>query len=205
MLLDGFGRDAYLCCKSSSTQRAIFCQQGNDFLPTFCSFSPTFSCKHHVFSLLFGYRVRGREAYDFLKVCSSEQKDLYFCKQIVSKAMEIVNLLHYATREELRRWLEENHDRERCCWVVIHRGKCPEWPAIPYIEVVEEALCFGWIDSTLKRLPDGRLAQRLSPRRAKSHWTELNKQRCRDLEERGLMTEAGRRALATGQEMAEKK
>ena len=114
--------------------------------------------------------------------------------------MEIVNLLHYATREELRRWLEENHSRERCCWVVIHRGKCPEWPAIPYIEVVEEALCFGWIDSTLKRLPDGRLAQRLSPRRAKSHWTELNKQRCRDLEERGLMTEAGRRALAMGQQ-----
>ena len=118
--------------------------------------------------------------------------------------MEVVNLLHLASRSELRQWLEENHDRERCCWVVIHRGKCPEWPAIPYIEVVEEALCFGWIDSTLKRLPDGRLAQRLSPRRPKSHWTELNRERCRSLEERGLMTEAGRRALATGQEMAEK-
>lgn len=123
---------------------------------------------------------------------------------LVGKIMEIINLLHYATREELRRWLEENHARERCCWVVTHRGKCPEWPAIPYIEVVEEALCFGWIDSTLKRLPDGRLAQRLSPRRPKSHWTELNRERCKSLEERGLMTEAGRRALATGQEMAEK-
>ena len=62
--------------------------------------------------------------------------------------------------------------------------------------MVEEALCFGWIDSTLKRLPDGRLAQRLSPRRKHSHWTELNKQRCADLEARGLMTEAGRQALA---------
>ena len=41
LLLDGFGRDAYLYCKSSGTQRAIFCQQGNDFLPTFCSFLPT--------------------------------------------------------------------------------------------------------------------------------------------------------------------
>ena len=59
----------------------------------------------------------------------------------------------------------------------------------------EEALCFGWIDSTLKRLPDGRLAQRLSPRRKKSHWTELNKQRCQELESRGLMTPAGRDAL----------
>ena len=67
--------------------------------------------------------------------------------------------------------------------------------AIAYIDVVEEALCFGWIDSTLKRLPDGRLAQRLSPRRKKSHWTQLNIERCKDLESRGLMTDAGRSAL----------
>ena len=79
--------------------------------------------------------------------------------------------------------------------MVTYRSKCPEWPAIPYIEVVEEALCFGWIDSTNKRLPDGRLVQRLSPRCPKSHWTQLNIERCMDLEDRGLMTEAGRRAF----------
>ena len=108
--------------------------------------------------------------------------------------MEVVNLLHLSSRSELRQWLEENHNEEKCCWVVTYRSKCPpEWPAIPYIEVVEEALCFGWIDSTLKRLPDGRLAQRLSPRRPKSHWTQLNMDRCVELEDRGLMTEAGRR------------
>ena len=67
-----------------------------------------------------------------------------------------------------------------------------EWDALAYIDIVEEALCFGWIDSTNKKLPDGRLAQRLSPRRKGSNWTELNKQRCLDLEQRGLMTEAGR-------------
>ena len=110
--------------------------------------------------------------------------------------MEIVNLLHYGKREELRQWLAANHDKERCCWVVTHRGRCPEWPTIPYIEVVEEALCFGWIDSTLKRLPNGRLAQRLSPRRPRSHWTQLNIDRCRDLEARGLMTETGREKLS---------
>ena len=109
--------------------------------------------------------------------------------------MEVINLLHLSSRSELRQWLEENHNEEKCCWVVTYRGKRPEWPAIPYIEVVEEALCFGWIDSTLKRLPDGRLAQRLSPRRAKSHWTQLNMDRCVDLEDRGLMTEAGRQAF----------
>ena len=110
--------------------------------------------------------------------------------------MEIVNLLHYGNRSELRQWLEENHNKEKCCWVVTYRSKWPpEWPAIPYIEVVEEALCFGWIDSTLRRLPDGRLAQRLSPRRPKSHWTQLNMDRCVDLEDRGLMTEAGRQTF----------
>ena len=110
--------------------------------------------------------------------------------------MEIVNLLHFEERAELRQWLKENHDKEKCCWLVTYRSKRPpEWPAIPYIEVVEEALCFAWIDSTLKRLPDGRLAQRLSPRRAKSHWTQLNMDRCVELEDRGLMAEAGRRAF----------
>ena len=110
--------------------------------------------------------------------------------------MEIVNLLHLGNRSELRQWLKENYNKEKCCWVVTYRSKCsPGWPAIPYIEVVEEALCFGWIDSTLKRLPDGRLAQRLSPRRPKSHWIQLNMDRCVDLEDRGLMTEAGRQAF----------
>lgn len=74
----------------------------------------------------------------------------------------------------------------------------PKPDTLPYLDIVEEALCYGWIDSTLKKLPDGRLAQRLSPRRTSSHWTELNRQRCRDLERRGLMTEAGRVALGEG-------
>ena len=79
--------------------------------------------------------------------------------------------------------------------MVTFVSKCHEWPAIRYVEVVEEALCFGWIDSTKKKLPDGRLIQRLSPRRKGSHWTELNIHRCLDLERRGLMTDAGRRVL----------
>lgn len=108
--------------------------------------------------------------------------------------MEIINLLHLGNRNELRAWLNENHKSEKCCWVITYRSKCPEWSAIPYVEVVEEALCFGWIDSTLKKLPDGRLAQRLSPRRNKSHWTQLNIERCLELESRGLMTESGRSA-----------
>ena len=109
--------------------------------------------------------------------------------------MEITGLLEYNERRQLREWLERNSATERCCWIAVYRGKNrPEGVCLPYPDVVEEALCFGWIDSTLKRLPDGRLAQRLSPRRKNSHWTELNKQRCADLERRGLMTPAGRDA-----------
>ena len=109
--------------------------------------------------------------------------------------MEITTLLEYSDRSQLRAWLQENHSKEKECWVVMSRSKTPPVGVLPYIDVVEEALCFGWIDSTLKKLPDGRLAQRLSPRRAKSHWTQLNMDRCVDLEDRGLMTEAGRQAF----------
>ena len=109
--------------------------------------------------------------------------------------MEIKQLMTFDDREALRRWLAENHLRERECWVAIFRSKLPMPDALPYVEVVEEALCFGWIDSTVKRLSDGRLAQRLSPRRKNSHWTQRNILRCQELERRGLMTEAGRKAL----------
>ena len=110
--------------------------------------------------------------------------------------MEIVDLLEYSERAQLRAWFEQHAATEKCCWIAMYRGKKkPEGVCLPYLDVVEESLCFGWIDSTLKRLPDGRLAQRLSPRQKRSHWTELNKQRCADLEQRGLMTDLGRAAL----------
>ncbi len=109
--------------------------------------------------------------------------------------MEVENLLILDDRRQLRQWLEQNHLTARCCWVACNRSREPKAATLPYVDIVEEALCFGWIDSTLKRLPDGTLVQRLSPRRPRSHWTELNRQRCRELEQRGLMTEAGRRRL----------
>ena len=112
--------------------------------------------------------------------------------------MDITNLLEFSHRAQLREWFEQHAASDKECWIAMYRAKRPAecGDCLPYIDVVEEALCFGWIDSTLKRLPDGRLAQRLSPRRKHSHWTELNKQRCADLEARGLMTDMGRQALA---------
>ena len=105
------------------------------------------------------------------------------------------NILNINSRGEFREWLQGNAGSQAECWVPVKRGRPADDNCLYYLDAVEEALCFGWIDSTLKRLPDGRLAQRLSPRRKKSHWTELNKLRCRDLENRGLMTQVGRDAL----------
>ena len=109
--------------------------------------------------------------------------------------MEVTNLLTFTERKQLREWFEKYHLSEKSCWVACNWSKTPKADSLPYIEIVEEALCFGWIDSTLKKLPDGRLAQRLSPRRKGSHWTNLNKERCRQLEAKGLMTDFGRKAL----------
>ncbi len=110
--------------------------------------------------------------------------------------MEIDNLLEYNDRKQLRQWLEGNHTSAHHCWVAVYRGKTPMPNALPYLVVVEECLCFGWIDSTLKRLPDGRLAQRISHRRKNSHWTDTNLARVLDLEQRDLMTPAGIQAAA---------
>ena len=115
--------------------------------------------------------------------------------------MEITTLVETDDRTVLRRWLMDNHQKECEVWVATYRGRQPMEDALPYVEVVEEALCFGWIDSTCKRLMDGRLAQRLSPRRKNSHWTELNRKRCQELELRGLMTEAGRNLINTVNKM----
>lgn len=109
--------------------------------------------------------------------------------------MDPVNLLEAKNRHELRAWLEAHHDTEPECWVVVKRGRPVDDATFWYLDAVEEALCFGWIDSTTKRLEDGRTAQRLAPRRKGSQWSELNKERVRRLERLGLMTDAGRSVL----------
>lgn len=103
--------------------------------------------------------------------------------------MEITNLLDAVNREELRSWLEKHGRTAPFCWILI--GTADQPAALQYLDVVEEALCFGWIDSTKKRMSDTKLAQRLSPRTKKSNWTELNKERVRRLMKLGLMTEEG--------------
>ncbi|WP_334077180.1 YdeI/OmpD-associated family protein [Paenibacillus sanfengchensis] len=107
--------------------------------------------------------------------------------------MEIENLLPVKSREELRIWLYEHSKTEKACWVVV--GMKPTPGTLLYLDAVEEALCFGWIDSIKKRISETETAQRLSPRSKKSSWTELNKERVRRLEKLGFMTDEGRKVL----------
>ena len=79
--------------------------------------------------------------------------------------MEFQNLLPAKNRDELRQWLSENYNEENECWVVVKRGRPVDNGTFWYIDAVEEAMCFGWIDSTTKKMDNGITAQRLAPRR----------------------------------------
>ncbi|GIN12088.1 thymidylate synthase [Shouchella clausii] len=103
------------------------------------------------------------------------------------------NLIRVKTRQELRDWLEEHSTTEKCCWIIVSMSEQPN--VIQYVDAVEEALCVGWIDGIKKKISDTELAQRLSPRKKNSHWTELNKERVRRLDKLGLMREEGMKAL----------
>ena len=95
-----------------------------------------------------------------------------------------------SSREEWRLWLEKNHDKADMVWLVYfkrHTGK----PGINYAESVEEALCFGWIDSIKRGIDEERYAFKFTPRRVKSKWSPLNIQRAKQLIERRKMTPAG--------------
>ncbi|MGG0813007.1 YdeI/OmpD-associated family protein [Paenibacillus alvei] len=107
--------------------------------------------------------------------------------------MEIENLITVKSREDLRGWLQEHSKAETFCWVVVRLTPTPD--TLLYLDAVEEALCFGWIDGIKKKISDTQLAQRLSPRSKRSSWTELNKERVRRLEKLGLMRDEGRKVL----------
>ena len=100
------------------------------------------------------------------------------------------NILSIKSREELRNWYLDNASLEQEMYLRVNRSWTPKEDTIMYVDAVEEALCFGWIDSTVRKI-DGVAYSRFSPRRKGSNWTELNKARCRRLISLGLMTSVG--------------
>ena len=95
--------------------------------------------------------------------------------------MEEQNILDIRTRNEFRQWLETHHATEKACWVCVKRGRPTDDDTFWYLDAVEEALCFGWIDSRQKPV-NGVLMQCFTPRKRNSPWSELNKERARRLE-----------------------
>jgi uncharacterized protein YdeI (YjbR/CyaY-like superfamily) len=102
------------------------------------------------------------------------------------------------TRAGWRAWLSEHHQHARGVWVVTWRKG--EGPVLSYDDLVEEALCFGWIDSRGGRREGGRTALLMTPRRARSAWSALNKQRVARLASAGLLHPSGEAVIAAAKE-----
>lgn len=102
----------------------------------------------------------------------------------------IVNTFCPANRQQWREWLAENHDRENAVWLIYYKKKS-NVPSLTWREAVDEALCFGWIDSVSRTLDQERFIQFFSRRKPKSVWSKINKEKVQMLAELGLMTKAG--------------
>ena len=103
-------------------------------------------------------------------------------------------IYHPADLAAWRAWLQANCDTGRGVWVALWKKASGRDP-VPYADLVEEAICFGWIDSTANVLDDERGLQLMTPRKPRSGWTRLNRQRVATLEAQGRMADAGRRAV----------
>jgi len=99
-------------------------------------------------------------------------------------------MLYVSTRDQWRAWLASHYQSETEIWLIYYKKHSGQ-PRIPYEHAVEEALCFGWIDSIGKRMDDEKFAQKFTPRRDGAKWSALNKLRVRKLIREGRMTEAG--------------
>jgi len=105
-----------------------------------------------------------------------------------------MKLVYVKDRAEWRAWLEANHHRETEIWLVYNKkgtGKA----SIPYNDSVEEALCFGWIDSIIKKLDESQYVRKFTPRKADSQWSSLNIRRVEKMVAAGLMTPHGMRLV----------
>ena len=97
---------------------------------------------------------------------------------------------HPKTRKQWRQWLEKNHSASRGIWMIYYKKDSGK-RKLDYACAVEEALCFGWIDSLPGKIDDERSSLKFTPRKPKSIWSKLDKQRIEKLIEQKLMTPAG--------------
>jgi uncharacterized protein YdeI (YjbR/CyaY-like superfamily) len=93
-------------------------------------------------------------------------------------------------RQEWREWLQDNHNVKRCIWLIYYKKKSAI-PTLTYSDAVDEALCFGWIDSKVKPIDEHTFMQFFCRRKEKSVWSKVNKEKVERLTNEGLMTPSG--------------
>ncbi len=107
-------------------------------------------------------------------------------------------------RADWRAWLKANHERSAGVWLVTWK-KTAGRPRVDYDAAVEEALCFGWVDSQSRSVDDERTSLYFTPRKPKSSWSESNVARVEKLEAAGLMRAAGRGGVKEGEEVGRRR
>ena len=105
-------------------------------------------------------------------------------------------MLHVRSRRQWRAWLAKHHTSSSGLWLVFYKAHTAV-KSIRYEDTVREALCFGWIDSLVKRLDGDQYALKVTPRKPTSKWSDLNRKRWAELEAAGLLTPAGLAAAPT--------
>jgi uncharacterized protein YdeI (YjbR/CyaY-like superfamily) len=103
------------------------------------------------------------------------------------------------SQKEWRRWLKKNHQSKQSIWLILYKKESNK-PTIGWSGAVDEALCFGWIDSTRRSLDKERFMQFFGKRKAKGTWSKVNKDKVKQLVDAGLMTKAGLDSIETAKQ-----
>lgn len=104
-----------------------------------------------------------------------------------------------ASRQDWRRWLKKNHGTKQSIWLIYYK-KDSGIPSVTYSDAVDEALCFGWIDSTKRPMDEERFMQFFCKRKSNSVWSKINKAKVQRLTDEGLMTQAGYESVDTAKQ-----
>jgi uncharacterized protein YdeI (YjbR/CyaY-like superfamily) len=102
--------------------------------------------------------------------------------------VKLTTTLYVKTRTEWRKWLSQHHRSESEIWLIFYKRHTGQ-PSLPYNDAVEEALCFGWIDSIIQKLDDERYVRKFTPRKPNSKWSEANLKRVQKLVKEGRIAE----------------
>lgn len=110
-----------------------------------------------------------------------------------------IEIFYPKTQKEWREWLQKNHRTKQSVWIVFYK-KASSKPSLSWSIAVDEALCFGWIDSKKIAIDEEQSHQFFSKRKAKSTWSKVNKEKIERFIEQGLMTEAGFESIETAKQ-----